>query len=150
MSKNKTLEKINDAIEEAIRPIIGKGAAMNAAELDVLTKAVCTIEKIKQIEDDEHYAEYSRNSYNSGNIIRPYEDDNSYRRGRNAATGRYVSRDDGYSTRRYYDGEAPRNGYSRHSVNRMISQLEKMYDEAQSEHERQLIHEWIRRLDDGN
>ena len=50
MSTNKTLEKIKDAVEEAIRPIIAKGAGMNAAELDVLTKAVCTIEKIEQIE----------------------------------------------------------------------------------------------------
>ena len=50
MNNNKILEKINDAVEEAIRPIIAKGASMSAAELDVLTKAVCTIEKIKQIE----------------------------------------------------------------------------------------------------
>ena len=51
MSTAKTLEKINDAIEEAIRPIISKGANMNAAELDVLTKAVCTLEKIQQIQE---------------------------------------------------------------------------------------------------
>ena len=38
MSTSKMLEKINDAVEEAIRPILGKGAAMTAAELDVLTK----------------------------------------------------------------------------------------------------------------
>lgn len=173
MSTNKMLDKINDAIEEAIKPIIGKGASMNAAELEVLTKAVCTIEKIKQIEDAENYSEQSRNSYNSynsyggqgsynnstssydnysnGEVSRFYRDaDNSYRRGRSYTTGRYVSRDDGYSTRRFYDA-GNSNGYSGHSIkDRMIAQLEKMYDEAQTEHERQYMNEWIRRLENSN
>lgn len=137
MSLNKTLEKINDAVEEAIRPIISKGAAMTAAELDVLTKAVCTIEKIKQIENDEY----------------GYDAEHSYRRGRSPMTGRYVSRDalphaDGYSTRRFYDGEPTRaNGYSGHSIkDRMVAQLEKMYDDAQSDHERHVVDTWVRRI----
>ena len=139
MSTSKMLEKINDAVEEAIRPILGKGAAMTAAELDVLTKAVCTIEKIKQIEDAEN--SYSDNSYGDGG--------NSYRRGRSTTTGRYISRDavphfDGGTSRRFYDG----GGYSGHSIkDRMVAQLEKMYDEAQSEHERQTVSDWIRRLE---
>lgn len=80
------------------------------------------------------------------------EGENSYggystRRGRSATTGRYVSRDpyphnmrsydDGYSIRRSYD-----NGYSGH--NRMIDELERMYDSAQNEHERHMIEEWIK------
>ena len=146
MSTNKTLEKIKDAVEEAIRPIIAKGAGMNAAELDVLTKAVCTIEKIEQIESGgNNYDDYSRNSYDEGN---------SYRRGRSAITGRYVSRDvmphfEGTTSRRFYDGETSRhgNGYSGHSIkDRMIAQLEKMYDEAQTEHERNLVDNWVRRI----
>ena len=152
---NKILEKINDAIEEAIKPIVNKGASMTAAELEVLTKAVCTIEKIKQIEDADNYSDYSRNSYNGGNSYNYYDEGNnnagnSYRRGRSATTGRYVSRDsmphiEGYSSRRFYDG------YSGHSIkDRMIAQLEKMYDEAQTEHERQTVNEWIHRLDFGN
>lgn len=79
------------------------------------------------------------------------EGENSYggystRRGRSATTGRYVSRDsyphnmrsynDGYSMRRSYD-----NGYSGH--NRMIDELERMYDEAQNEHDRHMIEKWI-------
>lgn len=152
------LEKINDAIEEAIKPIVNKGASMTAAELEVLTKAVCTIEKIKQIEDADNYSEYSRNSYNSyapnnsfsSNENNSYDSGNSYRRGRSATTGRYVSRDsaprvEGYSSRRFYDG------YSGHSIkDRMVAQLEKMYDEAKTEHERQTVNDWIRRLDSGN
>lgn len=174
MNTNKMLDKINDAIEEAIKPILGKGAAMTAAELEVLTKAVCTIEKIKQLEDAENYSEYSRNSYNSynggnsnnsyggynspnsydnysdGDVSGFYRNDNSYRRGRSATTGRFVSRDDGYSTRRYYDA-GNSNNYSGHSIkDRMIDALEKMYDTAQTEHERQTVNDWIRRLETAN
>lgn len=164
----KILEKINDAIEEAIKPIINKGAAMKPEEFEVLIKSICALETIKRIEDAEKYAEQSRNSYNSYNsyggqgsynntpnsyddyssdVSRFYRDDNSYRRGRSAATGRYVSRDsaprvEGYSSRRFYDG------YSGHSIkDRMIAQLEKIYDEAQTEHERQILNDEIRRLD---
>lgn len=146
MSSNKMLEKINDAVEEAIRPIIAKGANMNAAELEVLTKAVCTIEKIKQIENDDNgYSEYSR-GYNE-----PMG--NSYRRGRSMTTGRYVSRDalpysEGSSSRRFYDADQSRNaGYSGHSIkDRMVAQLEQMFDYAQSDHERQTIETWLRRI----
>ena len=150
MSTNKTLDKIQDAVEEAIRPIIAKGANINAAELDILTKAVCTIEKIQQIQDgfktdNGIFDDYSRN--------RSYDDEgNSYRRGRSSITGRYISRDalpnfDGSSSRRFYDGEMSRNGYSGHSItDRMIAQLEKMYDEAQTDHERKIVDNWMRRI----
>lgn len=163
MSTNKILDKINDAVEDAIRPIIAKGASMTAAELDVLTKAVCTIEKIKQIEgssgnydDGNSFDEYLRNSYNS------YDDDNSYRRGRSPITGRYVSRDSmpdsryydttrtydsGASTRRYYDGGSNHSGYSGHSRNDMtIYHIENLIDAAQTEQERQFLSEWLRRV----
>lgn len=176
MSSDKMLEKIKDAVEEAIRPILGKGSAMSAAELDILNKAICTVEKIKQMEDNEKYKEFYRNnqgnnSYEGGNSYLPnviahnngYVPNNSYgeiydyysnQRGRSATTGRYVSRDsdprvDGYSTRRYYDGgENQRNNYSGHSIyDRMIAQLEQMYDKAQTEHERQVVNEWINRIE---
>ena len=38
--------------------------------------------------------------------------------------------------------------YSGHSIkDRMVSQLEAMYDEAQTEHERQMVDEWIKRIE---
>ena len=155
MSTDKTLEKIKDAVEEAIRPIVAKGANINAAELDVLTKAVCTIDKIQQLQDGNSYEDYSRNrSYDDGNSYNSYDNGNSYRRGRSSVTGRYISRDamphfEGVTSRRFYDGEMSRNGngYSGHSIkDRMIAQLEKMYDEAQTEHERNLVDNWMRRI----
>jgi len=171
MSTNKILDKINDAVEEVVKPIIVKGASMTVAEFDVLTKAVCTLEKIKQIEgssgnydDGNSFDEYLRNSYNS------YDDGNSYRRGRSPITGRYVSRDSmpnryydyhdagntmqstrtydsGASTRRYYDGSANHSGYSGHSRNDMtIYHIENLIDAAQTEQERQFLSEWLRRI----
>ena len=54
----------------------------------------------------------------------------------------------GHSTRRYYGG-ATHHGYSGHSIqDRMIDRLERMIDEAQTEHERQTVKDWIRRLRD--
>lgn len=131
MDNDKTLEKIRESVEEAIKPILKKGESMTPADLESLTKAVCIIEKIKRIESDD------------------FNDDYSYERGRSPITGRYVSRDayhDGASTRRYYDGKS-NNGYSGHSIqDRMIDRLERMMDEAQSENERQTVRDWIHRL----
>lgn len=163
MDNDKTLEKIRDSVEDAIRPLIKKGEAMTPADLESLTKAVCIIEKIKRIENGGDFDDaYSENYYD--------DNGNSYRRGRSPVTGRFVSRDayhdsyhdggssnayhagtsnryhDGASTRRYYDGNS-NNGYSGHSIqDRMVDRLERMMDEAQSEHERQTVREWINRL----
>ena len=39
-------------------------------------------------------------------------------------------------------------GYSGHSIkDRMIAKLEGMYDEAKTDHERQVIDQWIGRLE---
>lgn len=157
MDNDKTLEKIRDSVEDAIRPLLKKGEAMTPADLESLTKAVCIIEKIKRIEDGDFDQSYSMNGYSENN---PYDDNgNSYRRGRSSVTGRYVSRDtyhDGASTRRYYDGgsstryyggNSMSRDYSGHSIqDRMVDRLERMIDEAQSEHERQTVKDWINRL----
>lgn len=59
-------------------------------------------------------------------------DGNSNARGRSPMTGRYVSRD---------------SGYSGHSINdRMIDNLEKMMSQANSDYERQQIENEIRRI----
>ena len=78
---------------------------------------------------------------------------NSYRRGRNAMTGRFVSRDsmpqfDAYSDHRFYDANTARSAnYSGHSIkDRMVAQLEQMYDDAQTEHERHIVDTWMRRI----
>lgn len=48
----------------------------------------------------------------------------------------------------YYDRGSFERGYSGHSIkDRMVSQLEAMYDEAQTEHKRQMVDEWIKRIE---
>ena len=88
------------------------------------------------------------------------EEGYSTRRGRDAMTGRYVSRD--YMSRDgsyddmgrgsfgSYDGSyegtyrgSYADGYSGHQ--KMIQHLERMYDEAEDEKERQMISEWMRK-----
>ena len=160
MESNKLLEKINDSIEDAIKPILKKGESMTPADLDNLTKAVCIVEKIKRIEDGNSFddEDYSDDGY-------------SYRRGRSPITGRYVSRDSmpndrhydyhdightmhsaraydsGASTRRYYDGSSNHSGYSGHSRHDMtIYHIENLIDAAQTEQERQFLSEWLRRV----
>jgi hypothetical protein len=121
--KDNILDKIRDSIEEAIKPILKKGEAMTPADLESLTKAVCVIEKIKQIEQCTHYDDGEGYSY-----------------------------DHGASTRRYYDGAIHHNGYSGHSIqDRMIDCLERMVDDAQTDYERQTVKKWIkwiRRMND--
>ena len=88
------------------------------------------------------------------------EEGYSSRRGRDPMTGRYVSRDymsrDGSyddmsrgsfgSYNGSYDGSyrgSYADGYSGHQ--KMIQHLERMYDEAEDEKERQMISEWMRK-----
>ena len=120
-----------ETIEDVIKDITSK-KDISPAQLEHLSKSVCIIEKLKSMQQQE--SEFS---------------ENSYRRGRSRATGRYMSRDnsnnyyDGNSSRRYNDA----NGYSGHSIrDRAIAKLEEMFDEAQSRHEEQFIQDWIDRL----
>lgn len=90
----------------------------------------------------------------------------SHRRGRSPSTGRYVSRDSGPSYSyghhgrggeyRYNDDGGMSHNYnsyeanhvSRHSIHdRIVSRLEGMYDEAKTDHERQVIDMWIKRIE---
>lgn len=74
-----------------------------------------------------------------------YGDEHSQMRGRDAATGRYMSR--------YYDenrhGISNRGGSrSMHSIkDRAIDSLERMYDTAQTDHERSEVDKFIRLID---
>lgn len=93
-------------------------------------------------------------------LVKECSEDEGYstRRGRDAMTGRYVSRDsrggsyDNMSRGSFgsYDGSyegtyrgSYADGYSGHT--KMIQHLERMYDEAEDEKERQMISEWMRK-----
>ena len=87
MNKDKILDKIRDSIEDAVKPILKKGEAMTPVDLECLNKAVCIIDKIKNIEDDNSYGDgYSMHGYGYSE-----NDGNSYRRGRSPVTGRLMT-----------------------------------------------------------
>ena len=110
----KVLGELYEMLEEELRKIIKKGD-LTTTELENANKAVCLMEKIKNIDTMETM------DYSEG-------------RGRSPVTGRYVSRG--------------MNSYSGHSIkDRMIARLEGMYDEAQTEHERQVVDTWIKRIE---
>lgn len=155
---NKSLSSLKDVLNEEIKKVTKK-ADITPAELENMTKTLCLIEKIKMIEEGDDYWEengqsgrsyhMNRNggySYGSGLLPNdPYYYDERYdgmsgRRMRSATTGRYMS-----GTNRSYGNY----GMSGHSIkDRMIAKLESMYDEATTDHERQVVDEWIERLAD--
>ena len=128
------LDKLQKLVGKELDKIVAKGD-INPAELEMATKAVCLMEKIKMVEDLDSGSSYSRNSYRRG---RSYNNvyDNSYR---------------DYGPDRSYDYQMD-HGYSGHSVkDRMIAQLESsMMDNAQSESERRTIESLISQLSSSN
>lgn len=144
---DRDMMNVLDALEgSVIREIrtLNKKDTLSATEIKAATDAMCLLMKIKtykeggMIEDEDgqsymmwpsdHYDEYSNRPRMTGR----YHVNGSYDRGRSPVTGRYVSRD---------------SGYSGHSINdRMISQLENMYDEAKTEYEREEVRKEIDRL----
>lgn len=142
------LEDLSYVLEDMIEPI-AKKQDISPTELDNVYKAVKTMNYIETIKAMKDYGNSNRGSYNSynsyegnsregGNSNRgsynSYEgnsNESSYRRGRDAM-GRFTSRDN----------------YSRHAEKeQMISELERMMQNASSENERQTIMECIRKID---
>ena len=139
--KMEMFEKILEKdLKEELHKVINNGT-VSPTEVKTITDAVRLMLKLKE------YEEWDRKEDGEGY---------STRRGRSATTGRYMSRDmepryhmEGNS-RRYYDGLYRGDGYSGHSIkDRMVDSLERMYDEAPTEHERQILDEWINRIESG-
>lgn len=166
MEKEKVFENLEDLVSDSLKELVKKGD-LSPTELERAEKAVCLMEKLVKLKEG-GYAEdgYSMRSYNRGrsmdNNMGGYvysgrynnrsidympnsymmEYPESYARGRDPNTGRYVSRDYGYSGRRYYDM-----GYSGHSIeDRAVDCLEQMMDSAASDYERDVIKRYIRMI----
>lgn len=130
---NRTLMDLNDMVDEELKKIIKKGD-LTPTELEVAMKAVCLMEKIQNLESPDYSEGYSEGYPMRGYYDEPTVSHGSYMRGRSPVTGRYVSRGMG--------------NYSGHSIkDRMIARLEGMYDEAQSDHERQVVDSWIKKIE---
>ena len=129
------LEDLCYELEDMLEPIVKKGD-ISPTELDNVKDAVKSIYYIKTIEAMEDYG----NSYDGS-----YADGRTTRYSRMSYDGRMDRDNDGrYSERRY----SYRRGYSRDGEKEeMISKLERMMDEANSEAERQTIRDCLRRIE---
>lgn len=143
--RDKVLESAEDMVIEEIRKVVRKGE-IQPNEWDNFKNAMCILTDISKIKhyqtqdgDIDYSSEYSGRMYPMTHVygIEPHGHMTaSYERGRSPITGRYISRGDGYSG---------------HSINdRMIDKLERMYDEAQTQHEKDVVNMWINQIKSSN
>ena len=148
----KTMTELKDLLEDEIWKIIKKGD-VTPTELERLDKAVDIIKDIETIcameeygyeneEEPEYSGRYPYYMRDGGRGSYDYEPmmDNSYRRGRDVRTGRYISRD--MDPHYYGDGR-----YSGHATKEDIKKdLKEMMNNAGSDKERmaiqQLLDQW--------
>ncbi len=131
-----SLNNLRSMVVKEINKIVEKGN-LTETELKNAKCAIEVIEKINHIERNEDPDdEYSQRGYYVKQWDEPfgmhgnYGDQNSYARGRNMRTGRYMSRDNGYSGDQEY----------------MMHNLEMAMNEAGSEQERRMIGDLINRM----
>ena len=184
MEDNKNLKSLRDLVEKELAAFTTKNT-LNPSDVETAKNAVCLIKEINEVlrqseghdETSEAYRMMHSSGcypmYSYGEPGRMYHDGYSDARGRDAATGRYVSRGYDYdmdtSGRRYtfsydtshhvpYDETSGRRmsgrhysydkGYSGHSIDdRIVDMLEKMMDDAVSNYERNKINSIIRVVD---
>lgn len=138
-AKEKVLEEIEDLVLEEVRKVIRKGE-IDISEWDNFKKAMCIWADCCAIKRD--MEEYSYDGY-SGRTYRmpsfsygmPRVDEGmSHERGRSSVTGHYISRGSDMN-------------YSGHSIDdRAIAAIERLYDNAQSQHEKERLDSIIRRI----
>jgi len=114
---DKTLEYIKEMLEEELKSL-RKKPSITPEDVKIIREAVCAIKDINELIGMGGYSEGIN---------------------RSPVTGRYIS-----------NGTYGMNGwqhYSGHSINdRMVDALERMYDTASSEHEKQVVSNWIKRI----
>lgn len=136
---------LKSTLEDALRSIAEK-KNVSPMDIETATKALCALEQIKTMEGGGGQSEssYRRRRSHDGSY-RSYEGGSNDSMSREGSYRR--SRDGSYEGS--YDGSYDE-GYSGHSIkDRMVAKLEGMYDQAKSEHERQIVDEWIKRLEGG-
>lgn len=137
----KSLDGLEEVLNEEIRKVTKK-ADITPAELENMTKTLCLIEKIKMIKEGDSYWDASKSGHYNYPMWHGYSGEAPYP----GPDGNWHS---GRRHMRMSYGVSPDYGYSGHSIkDRMIAKLESMYDEAKTDHERQVVDEWIARLSD--
>lgn len=175
MEDMRVLEDLKETVLRDLKPVADKNS-LTPTEVSVAKDAVCLLKEINEVlgggtnsmmtSEGPHYMR----SYGHHEWIDPYEQ--SMMRGRDARTGRFMSRDgmdtsgrrytfsydsDGYSgCYSYGDHMNPGRSYERnrdmgrsgHSIDdRVVDMLERMMDSAASEYERRKLNSYIRVVD---
>ena len=148
------IDKFDDILETEFEKLIDKiisAGTINPSDEKIVCDTIELMLKSEEFKDRKN----ERMAYSNGHTYSEFPM-NSNRRGRSSVTGRYVSMasdptwdEPGYS-RRSYGHTMPHysRGYSGHSIkDRMIDSLERMYDEANTEHERQVLDEWMNKIE---
>lgn len=138
MDNEKVMSVVEDTKEQVLRELKALNAKKDVApnEWENLDKAVSILEKcihICHMEKENDYMDYKERS----GMVRHVPMDTTM-------TDPYV-----HSGRRFANGRfvPMRGGRSGHSItDRMIDRLERMYDEAESDHEREVLGTWIDRI----
>lgn len=137
----KCLDDLRTVLVAQIKKVTAKND-ISPTELDNMNKALCALETIDRIKNGElEPGGYSNDTYRfSGTMPRMSHDSR-------------MSYDPRMSYGMPYDGRYSstygHHGYSGHSIaDRMVDALERMYDEAGTDHERKLIDKYIRMLRD--
>lgn len=142
------IEKFEEILEKDLKEELDKiinAGTISPDQVKTVKDAVKLMLKLKKYKE-----------WEMGEDSNSFYDGYSTRRGRSSVTGRYVSRDaypmrtrdgyssdGGYSGMRSYGGQYQDRNYSGHN-SRMLEELERMYETAQTEQERKMIDEWIR------
>lgn len=129
----KEMDEFQSLIAKELKKINTKGE-LTPNDLKVGMDILCLIEKMEKVQNGEFDDGFSNDSYSHNGSYNRYYSHNgtSQRRGRSPMTGRFVSRDQGYS------------GHSVHD--RMIAALEELMDQAQSDYDREVITNGIRMI----
>ena len=138
MKDMELLHKLEDIVTEELKRVAKKGDVQPAEWLN-FKAAVCIMKEVKELEQmlSESDTDEGNRTYRVEGSYENQNDGMSRARGRSRTTGRYMSRDSAYDM-----------GRSNHSIkDRMVDSLERMYDEAVTEHERNTIDEWIRKIE---
>lgn len=133
----KLYENLKENIEENLKPL-AKKADLTSSDLATMKEALCALKEIKMLEDGQMMEEdpgssgfYPRYSMRGG----------SYGpRVHGTMRGSYTNSPD-YMRRNYNMGS------SGHSIeDRIIAQIEMLYDEMQGDHEHKVLDKWIARI----
>lgn len=131
---DKTYKCLKEILEDQVKLISKKGDKITPEEVLSLKNALSSIEKINNIMREEY----------------EYSEGYSYGHNRSPVTGRYISNGPMHGNVRMSYGDHYDHMYGHSIKDRMIAKLETMYDEAKSEHERQMVSNAINRIQSDN